>query len=1092
MSPPPSASRRLFGFLGWRARRCRTRKPNRVRLMLEQLEDRRLLSALLGGSSNLVTNGGFELLDSTGNAQDWTFTPAASGSDFFVGSTPDFGPHTGNEAANFGSVSTNFDSISQTLATVPGASYTLSYWLSHDSSNQANEFQASWGGNVVQDLLNANYFGWTQYSFTVTATSSSTALTFSGYEIPAWYGLDDVSVTSNNPVTLSAFSATEGQTPQNVQVATYYAPGASLSSLSASVSWGDGDTSSTSSGNVTIQQDSNNANLFDIIATKPNVYAEEGTQTLSVTVTQDSTNNTNNGYLTVADAPLTAGQLTPPTAIAGIAFSQTQLFHFTDTDPAANLSDYSAVITWGDGNSDTVTSTASTAGQIVADPNGGFDVLGSHTYSQALSNATFSVQVIDNGDGRTTTDPSDQTTSGSTSSFNVAADTPPTVNPLTITPGTGIYPATDGSANVTITTGTSLAATGSFTDPDPGDSWTAQVNYGDGTATNPDIQTLTLNADKTFSVPAHQYTTAGTYTLTVTVTDAAGLSGTATETVLVDTPPVVNSTTITASTQVKPDTTDNGATVQAGATVTGSVTFTDPDPGDSWTVTVANGDPNGTQTFVLNTGSTGGTTISSSTITTGTTPPPSVSATDVNGLVTFSFSSPPPANIDASVGGFYNLTITVTDAAGLSGSSTSAIKVLTQQQFQSAGQSIVTNDTNGAPVTLQASPTSSVTVTGAVGTINVTSYNSKPINDGSPPGQVSVALAGGGSTTYDPQNFYDISGANLKSTSLTIAFKATFTTNPGNNFAILFWDPTANGGQGGWVQVLDDHGQPPPVTITQNADGTFTVTATVTLDSGSTPRLADLTGTVFAVAVPAPPPPPPDPPAASTIAQVASVSSTTSDTISTTVQVSQPLAFVPSSGTASDAGSGFNQTLTLSSNASSTLVLRVSPEVQFAASHSAVAAAAAVGEGDETVAMDDLNALFDWLFGNDNSQPARRVRQNGAQGQPVQPGLQGTPVQQRQAPRPPAASRLQLEQPPGQEAEAVETIFTSGVWVEAFLLDDPTPDSADGMEWAISPAPTSPDPFGATAAVGILFGAAYNPQRTRRAGLRQRPEFSGR
>ena len=54
---------------------------------------------------------------------------------------------------------------------------------------------------------------------------------------------------------------------------------------------------------------------------------------------------------------------------------------------------------------------------------------------------------------------------------------------------------------------------GSFTDPGP-DTWTAAVNYGDGTGSQP----LSLNADKTFSL-SHQYPKSGTYTVKVTVND---------------------------------------------------------------------------------------------------------------------------------------------------------------------------------------------------------------------------------------------------------------------------------------------------------------------------------------------------------------------------------------------------------------------------------------------------------------------------------------------------------------------------------------------------------------------------------------------
>ena len=86
-------------------------------------------------------------------------------------------------------------------------------------------------------------------------------------------------------------------------------------------------------------------------------------------------------------------QVTPT---AGTPFSAT-VATFTDTDPAT-VDNYWATITWGDGSTSTVTSTASAAGQIVADPNGGFDVVASHTYQQYAASDTLSVLI--DGTGR--------------------------------------------------------------------------------------------------------------------------------------------------------------------------------------------------------------------------------------------------------------------------------------------------------------------------------------------------------------------------------------------------------------------------------------------------------------------------------------------------------------------------------------------------------------------------------------------------------------------------------------------------------------------------------------------------------------------
>jgi hypothetical protein len=85
--------------------------------------------------------------------------------------------------------------ISQVLPTVAGATYTLTFWLSHDSTNTANDFNVYWNGVSIFSLVNAPEFNWTEETFVVVATSSSTTLAFAGRENPAWYGLDNVSVT---------------------------------------------------------------------------------------------------------------------------------------------------------------------------------------------------------------------------------------------------------------------------------------------------------------------------------------------------------------------------------------------------------------------------------------------------------------------------------------------------------------------------------------------------------------------------------------------------------------------------------------------------------------------------------------------------------------------------------------------------------------------------------------------------------------------------------------------------------------------------------------------------------------------------------
>ncbi len=89
---------------------------------------------------------------------------------------------------------------------------------------------------------------------------------------------------------------------------------------------------------------------------------------------------------------LVLGDLTPPSAQINQPFSNVTVLHFIDSNSGATAGDFTALVTLGDGNTVTLTSTASSNGQIVAD-NGGFDVNLSYTYTSDFVGQTFSVQV---------------------------------------------------------------------------------------------------------------------------------------------------------------------------------------------------------------------------------------------------------------------------------------------------------------------------------------------------------------------------------------------------------------------------------------------------------------------------------------------------------------------------------------------------------------------------------------------------------------------------------------------------------------------------------------------------------------------------
>jgi hypothetical protein len=88
-------------------------------------------------------------------------------------------------------------------------------------------------------------------------------------------------------------------------------------------------------------------------------------------------------------------------------------------------------------------------------------------------------------------------------------------------------PQVDAGDNTTLNEGDTFGGVGRFTDPGS-ETWTATVNYGDGSGTLP----LALNPDKTFSL-SHVYADSGLYTVTVTVTDSHGGVGSGSLTVTV-------------------------------------------------------------------------------------------------------------------------------------------------------------------------------------------------------------------------------------------------------------------------------------------------------------------------------------------------------------------------------------------------------------------------------------------------------------------------------------------------------------------------------------------------------------------------------
>lgn len=137
-------------------------------------------------AGNIVTNCGFE----TGTFSGWTLANTnATGVESFGF---DEGPNSGNYFAALGNVGSD-GSVSQTLSTVAGQTYDVSFWLANDG-DLPNDFSASFGGTPLVSLSQAPAMPYTLYSFVETSSSGSTLLNFTERNDPGYWGLDDVSV----------------------------------------------------------------------------------------------------------------------------------------------------------------------------------------------------------------------------------------------------------------------------------------------------------------------------------------------------------------------------------------------------------------------------------------------------------------------------------------------------------------------------------------------------------------------------------------------------------------------------------------------------------------------------------------------------------------------------------------------------------------------------------------------------------------------------------------------------------------------------------------------------------------------------------
>jgi len=168
---------------------------------------------------SLVQNGGFE----TGDFSFWNFNGDTNSQNAVVYANT-FGDsttglnwiHSGTFGAAFGEAG-KFAYISQSLPTLPGQSYLLSFWLNNLFVPSPNQLVVNWNTNsastntIFNQVNVPSINNWTNMLFVVTAAATNSVLQFgfeNDYSHENYFGLDDISVQPAPAPTFRTVGAT--------------------------------------------------------------------------------------------------------------------------------------------------------------------------------------------------------------------------------------------------------------------------------------------------------------------------------------------------------------------------------------------------------------------------------------------------------------------------------------------------------------------------------------------------------------------------------------------------------------------------------------------------------------------------------------------------------------------------------------------------------------------------------------------------------------------------------------------------------------------------------------------------------------------